>query len=169
MVMLHDENGHQGLGMYNSSRIKKDFIGALCCIAIQSWVKNCKHCKTAKGPYMDPEPPEGSVVANNPMNLMLVDFMKLDPSKSGKDNVLVMTDTFSKFNVAVMTPNQKAKMVAKALIDKWFYTYQIPPYVHSDQGKIFDNQVIEQWCKLYSIQWSTTTPYNPQGNSPLNA
>ena len=61
-------------------------------------------------------------MANNPMDLLLIDFMKLDPSRNGKENVLVMTDAFSKFCVAVVTPNQKAKTVAKALIDKWFYT-----------------------------------------------
>ena len=33
----------------------------------------------------------------------------------GKENVLVMTDAFSKFSVAVVMPNQQAKTVAKAL------------------------------------------------------
>ena len=133
---------------------------------IQSWVKYCQCCKTAKGPYTDPEPPQGSIVASNPMNLLLIDFMKLSPSKNGKENVLVMADAFSKFCVAVITPNQKAKMVAKALIDEWFYTNGIPACIHSDQGKSFDNHLIEQLCKLYCIQQSTTTLYNPQGISP---
>ena len=133
---------------------------------IQSWIKNCQCCKNAKDPYTDPEPPLWSIVANNPMDLLLIDFMKLDPSKNRKEDVLVMTDAFSKFCVAVITPNQKAKMVAKALIDKWFHTYGIPACIHSDQGKNFDNHLIEQLCKLYSIQKSTTTLYNPQGNSP---
>ena len=66
----------------------------------------------------------------------------------------------------VITPNQKAKMVAKALIDKWFYTYGIPACIHSNQGKSFDNKLREQLCRLYSIQQSTTSPYSPQGNSP---
>ena len=96
------------------------------------------------------------------MDLLLVDSMKLDPSKNGKENVLVMTDAFSKFCLAVLTPNQKAKMVAKALIDKWFYTYGIPAYIHSDQGKSFDKHLIEQLCRLYSIQQPTTTPYNAE-------
>ena len=48
---------------------------------VQSWVKNCQHCKTAKGPYTDPELPQGSIVANNHMDLLLIDFMKLDPCK----------------------------------------------------------------------------------------
>ena len=55
---------------------------------IQSWAKNCQHCKTAKDPYTDPEPPQGSMVANNPMNLLLINFMKLDPSKKWKGEYL---------------------------------------------------------------------------------
>ena len=118
---------------------------------IQSLVKRCQHCKTAKGSYTDPEPTQGSIVVDNPMDLLLVDFMKLGPSKNGKVNALVITDTFSKFCVAVVTPNQKVKMVAKVLIDKWFYTYRIPACIHSDQGKSFLNHLMEQLCKLYII------------------
>ena len=33
---------------------------------------------------------------------------------------------FLKFTVAVVTSNEQAKIVAKALEDRWFYTYGIP-------------------------------------------
>ena len=128
--------------------------------------KNCKRCQTAKGRYVDPDPTQGSIVANNPMDLLCIDFMKVDPSKDGKENVLVMTDAFSKFSVAVVMPNQQAKTVGKALVDKWFYAYGIPTRIHSDQGKSFDNKIIEQLCKIYSVKQSTTSPYNPHSNSP---
>ena len=32
--------------------------------------------------------------------------------------------------------------------------------------KSFDNKIIEQLCKIYGVKQSTTTPYNPHGNSP---
>ena len=38
-----------------------------------------------------------------------------------------MTHAFSKFCVGVITPNQKAKMVAKALIDKCFILTEFQP------------------------------------------
>ena len=73
-------------------------------------------------------------MANNPLDLICLDFTKVDPSQDGKENVLVITDAFSKFAVAVVTPNQKAQTVAKVLVDKWFYTYGIPTQIHSNKG-----------------------------------
>ena len=100
------------------------------------------------------------------MDPLCIDFMKVDPSKDGRENVLVMTDAFSKFSMAVVMPNQQVKTVAKALVDKWFYTYGIPSRIQSDQGKSFDNKIIEQLCKIYGIIQSTTSSYDPFRNSP---
>ena len=92
--------------------------------------------------------------------------MKVDLSKDGKENVLVMTDAFFKFSMAVVMPSQQVERVVKALVDKWFYTYSIPSRIHSEQGKCFDNKIIKQLCRIYGVKQSTTTPYNPHGNSP---
>ena len=95
------------------------------------------------------------------MDLLCIDFMKVHPSKDGRENVLVITDAFSEFGVAVVMSNQHAKTVAKAQVDKWFYTYGFPLRIHTDQGKSFDNKIIEQLYKIYGVKQSTTTPYNP--------
>ena len=79
---------------------------------VTNWVKTCKQCQTAKGPCVDLDPSQGSIIANNSMDLLCIDFMKVDPSKDGKENVLVMTDAFSKCSVAVVMPNQQVKTVA---------------------------------------------------------
>ena len=96
----------------------------------------------------------------------MLDFMKVDQSKNRKKNTLVMMDSFSKFSVTVIKPNQKAKMVVRALVDKWFHSYGIPALFHSNQGKSFDNHIIEELCKLSGIQQYTTTPYYPCRNCP---
>ena len=84
----------------------------------------------------------------------------LDPSKGGKENVLVMTDAFTKFSVAVTTNNQQALTVAKALVKRWFHVYGIPSRIHSDQGKSFDNKIIDALCKMYGVERTMTSPYN---------
>ena len=57
----------------------KDSIGALCSKTVTNGVKNCKWCQTAKGPYVDPDQSQGSIIANNPIDLLCIDFMKVDP------------------------------------------------------------------------------------------
>ena len=79
--------------------------------------------------------------------------------------MLVITDAFSKFSIAVITPNQKAITIAKVLVDKWFHVYGIPACIHSDQGKSFNNDIIKALCKMYGVSQSFMCPYNPCGNA----
>ena len=39
---------------------------------------------------MDPDPSQGSIIANSSMDLLCIDFMKANLSKDEKKNVLVM-------------------------------------------------------------------------------
>ena len=117
--LLHNQQGHQAVERMLQLVCEKFYWSTLL-QDITNWVKNCKWCQTAKGLYVDLDPVQGSIIANNPMDLLCIDFMKVDPSKDGKENVLVMTNAFSNFSVTVVMPNQQVKTVAKALVDKWF-------------------------------------------------
>ena len=99
------------------------------------------------------------------MDLLCIDFTKVDPSRSGKENILVLTDVFTKFSQVFITPNQKALTMAEILVDKWFYVYGIPIWIHGDQGWCFDNQIMKHLYAMYGIEQSTTMPYNPHGNA----
>ena len=99
------------------------------------------------------------------MDLLCIDFNKVDPSKSGKENILVLTDAFTKFSQTFVTPNQKVLTLAKIWVEKWFYVYGIPAWIHSDQGRCFDNQIIQHLYALYGVEQSTTMPYNLRGNA----
>ena len=52
------------------------------------------------------------------MDMLCIDFTKVDPPKSSKENILVLTDTFTKFSQVLITPNQKVLAIAKILVDK---------------------------------------------------
>ena len=129
------------------------------------WIKGCRHCHIAKSDYNEPKPKLGNLIANNPLDLLCIDFTKVDPSRTGKENVLVMTDAFTKFSQAIVTSNQKALTVAKVLVDKWFHVDGIPAWIHSDQGKLFDNEILDHLCAMYGVERTMTAPYDPQGNS----
>ena len=56
-------------------------------------------------------------------------------------------------------------MVAKVLVEKWFHMYGVLSWIHSDQGRCFDLNIVKALCKMYSIEQSFTSPYNPHGNT----
>ena len=125
---------------------------------VNNWVKSCKRCKKNKGPYQYANVKQGSFIAHCPLDLFCLDFTKMDHSKDGKENILIMMDAFSSYTVAVVTANEQAKKQwAKALVHRWFYTYGIPSRIHSDQGKLFDNQIISHLSTMYGIKQSRTT------------
>ena len=125
LKLLHDGQGHQGLER-TLALCRERFYWNTMFQDVTNYVKTCPRCQTAKGDYTDPKTKLGSIIANNPMDLLCIDFTKVDPSKSGKENILVLTDAFTKFSQAFVTPNQKALTVGKILGDKWFYVYGIP-------------------------------------------
>lgn len=54
-----------------------------------------------------------SLLASQPLEALAVDFTVLEPAIKGRENVLVMTDVFTKFTHAVATRDQKATTPAK--------------------------------------------------------
>ena len=132
---------------------------------VDQYVKDCPHCQVAKGPYVGPKTQPGSIIANRPLDLLCVDFTTMDPSRDGKENVLILTDAFSQFSQAFVTPNEKALTMARIIVDKWFYIYGIPSRIHSDKGQSFENAILKHLYSMCGVKQSTTTPYNPHGNS----
>ena len=133
------------------------------------WLSQCERCHIAKGDYTEPKTQQGSLIAHQPLELLCIDFTKADVAKGGKENILVLTDAFSKFSQAFVTSSQKSLVIAKLLVEKWFSIFGIPAWIHSDQGWSFDNEIISHLCKMYGIHQSTTTPYNPHGNAYANS
>ena len=91
---------------------------------------------------------------------------KVDPSKYGKENILVLTDAFTKFSQAFVTLSQKAITIAKILVDRWFYVYGIPACIHSDKGHGFDTEIMSHLYAKYGVEQSMTMPYILHGNAP---
>lgn len=76
----------------------------------------------------------------------------------------MITDHFTKFVVAIPTPNQKARTVAKCLWENFMVHYGIPERLHSDQGPDFESRTIKELCQVAGVHKVRTTPYHPRGN-----
>ena len=103
---LHDNNGHQGLQYVVDLLCSKVYWPSMFADT-NHWLSQCEWCHINKGDYTEPKTQQGSLVAQHPLELLCVDFTKADVAKGGKENILVLTDAFSKYSQAFVTNNQK--------------------------------------------------------------
>ena len=99
------------------------------------------------------------------MELVHMDFLSNESDKAYKDvNILVVTDHFTRYAQAFITPTQTAREVAQTLWDKFFVHYSLPKQSLSDQGGNFESSLIAEVCKVSKIKKVRTSPYRPQTN-----
>ena len=160
---LHDNHGHQGIER-TTGLVRKRCYWPGMAHDIEQYCKNCERCTLAKAVQPKVRGFMGHLLAAKPLDILAIDFTVLEPSRDGKENVLIMTDVFSKFTQAIPTKDQSASSVAKALVNHWFYIFGVPHQIHSDQGRCFESRLIQELCHTYGISKTRTTPYRPQGN-----
>ena len=160
---LHDEHGHPGRDRTYELIRRRCFWPGMS-VDIERRCQNCSQCAVAKSTRPPARAPMAHLLASSPNQILAIDFTILEQSSDGRENILIMTDVFSKFTQAVPTRDQKATTVANVLVHEWFYRFGVPARIHSDQGRNFESALISQLCQIYGVQKSRTTTYHPQGN-----
>ena len=97
---LHDDNGHHGLQHVTDLLCGRVYWPTMFTDA-DHWLAQCERCLISKGDYNEPKTFQGSLVANKPLELLCIDFTKANVAKGGKENILVLTDAFSKYSQAL--------------------------------------------------------------------
>ena len=93
-----------------------------------------------------------------------MDYLSLEPSKGNIENVLVITDHFTRYALAYPSKTQTAQATARILWDNFICHYGFPEKFISDQGRNFESDLIKELCKIAGVKKVHTTPYHPQGN-----
>lgn len=93
-----------------------------------------------------------------------VDYLKLEKSKGGYENELVITCHFTRYDQAIATRNPTAKTTAEALFNHFIVHYGINLRLHSYQNAKFESKIIQELCHTLDINKSRTMPYHSMGN-----
>ena len=162
LTSLHDHMGHMGVDR-TLDLVRSRFYWPRMAADVERKVRTCGRCVRRKA-LPERAAPLVNINTTRPLELLCMDFLSLEPDKSGTKDILVITDHFTKFAVAIPTSNQKARTVAKCLWENFMVHYGMPEKLHSDQGPDFESRLIKELCQVAGIQKVRTTPYHPRGN-----
>ena len=157
----HDYVGHQGR-MRTLSLLRERFFWPGMQTEAMQHVLKCTRCLRRKTPsHVAPLQP---IHVTQPLELVHMDYLSLEPSKGNIENVLVITDHFTRYALAYPSKTQTAQATARILWDNFICHYGFPEKFISDQGRNFESDLIKELCKIAGVKKLHTTPYHPQGN-----
>ena len=160
---VHDDHGHQGVER-TLQLLRSQCFWPNTTQDVEQWCQQCQRCVRGKAVQPKVRTYWGTLQAAQPNEILAIDFTILESSSDGRENVLVLTDIFTKYTQPIPTKDKRANTVARALVQQWLQRFGPPALIHFDQGRNFESMLIQQLCQMYSIQKSRTTPYHPQGN-----
>ncbi|CAI5680231.1 unnamed protein product [Oreochromis niloticus] len=159
---VHDDVGH--LGSERALQLARArFYWPRMARDIEDKCKKCERCFRRKAVPQRAAPLE-NISAAYPLELLCMDYLSLEPDDRDTRNILVITDHFTKFAVAVPTKDQKARTVAKALWENFIVHYGFPSRLLSNQGRDFESKTIRELCTLIGADKVRTTPGETQWN-----
>lgn len=159
---LHDDMGHLGIER-TLDLVRSRFYWPRMSLEVERKIKTCERCVRRKT-QPNKAAPLVNICTTRPMELVCMDFLSLEPDSRNTKDILVITDHFTKYAVAIPTKDQKAATVAKCLWDQFLTHYGFPERLHSDQGRDFESHVIKELCTITNIRKVRTSPYHPRGN-----
>ena len=145
----HDDVGHQRR-MRTLSLLRERFFWPGMQEEATQYVVKCSRCLRRKSaPQVASLQP---FYVSQPMELVHMDYLSLEPSKNNIENVLVITDHFTRYALAYPSKTQTAQATARILWDNFICHYGFPEKFISDQGRNFESDLIKELCKIAGVK-----------------
>ena len=158
--------GHFGM-THTHSKIQLHYFWPGMSDFIRDKITACHKCVARKSP-VNHHQPMGHVPVSGKFERVAKDLLDVSVI-SGKEHkyILVVCDYFTKYTEAYPLTDKTARSVADALMDKWLPTFGFPLFLHSDQGKEFDNEMVHKLSELLGSVKTKTTPYHPRSDGQV--
>ena len=156
--------GHMGVNK-TVAKVKAKYYWVRLAADVRAYIRQCTTCARRKQPVPRKKAPLRQYQIGGPMERIALDIMgPLPESENGNKYVLVIGDYWTKWVEAYPIPDQTVETVADKLVKEFCFRYGFPLAIHSDQGRNFESQVFKEACKLFGIEKTRTTAYNPKSD-----
>ncbi|MGH0129906.1 UNVERIFIED_CONTAM: hypothetical protein FKN15_018760 [Acipenser sinensis] len=124
----------------------------------------CLPCQARAKPNPLMRAPMQTITAKHPFEKIAADITELPLTARGYRYVLVVQDYFSKYVNLYPLQDQRASTIAVCLFERYVQEHGLPEMIHTDQGRQFEADLIQQLCTHFGINKTRTTAYHPQGD-----
>ena len=110
------------------------------------------------------KPPIGTEKSSGPMDIVGIDFLKVDKCSGGYEYILVITDHFTRYTQIYATKNKSARTAGSKLHNDFILCFGSPERILHDLRREFENELLRNLNKTFGISRLRTTPYHPMTN-----
>ena len=166
---VHHDASHQGQQQtfaLAQERFWWPMMAEDCCAI----VRGCQRCQVFEGEV--PRAPLCPIQAYAPLEFVHLDYTSIESTMELNKppvvkNVLVMTNHFMRYVLAMVTKDQIAKMVVKVFYEHFIAVFGASAKLLSDKGAKFTSALVEELCSVFGIQKCRTAAYHAQCNGQV--
>jgi hypothetical protein len=167
MAHLPPQAAHPGVRRMQEN-ITREFYWATLRSDCASYVSHCLSCAAVKGPVNGQTRPLQLFPLNGPWEFICADILgPLPTTMSGHKFILVFSDRFSKFTVAVPMKTTTADDVAEVFVSSWVSYFGVPLILLTDNGPQFASKFLQQVSAVLGVQQRFTSAYHPATNGQV--
>ena len=118
----HDQVGHLGKDRV-LELLRDQFYWPGMHTDVASYLNSCPRCLRRKS--QTDQAPLLNIEVNQPLELVHLDYLKIKPSKGNVENVLIVTDHFTRYAQAFPSKSQTALTTAKLLWNNFIFVFMV--------------------------------------------
>ena len=161
---LHGDMCHQGRDR-TINLFKDSFYWPVMDSDITLWLNQCDKCIRRNVP---PTLATGfmNIFSSAPMKLVSIDYLSLEVSKVGFENIIAIMDHSILFRPYQQKIRQLGQLQNLSLTISFYFTV-FPKNSTQTKARSFLSIAINRFCRIAGIKRSMTTSYHPQSNGQV--
>ena len=166
--LAHITGGHMGIDI-TLTRLRAAVHFPRMRAEVSDYIRTCFQCQQKSHQQPNQKHTLRSVAVGYPWQRIHIDHWgPLAPSRrSGATNLLTAKCAFSKWVTAIPVKDMTAETTLRALEKDIFSVFGYPDEIHSDMAPGFTSALFRLVNEELGIRVTTTTGYNPKGNSEI--